>query len=483
MRRLAGQDGAGRPDTAEVRPVQPVAGSAAGGAPDAGVSPAESSSPLAFLTDLSSIRAMLRRRTRLMLLTALVVGGGLGGLLAIQTPLYESTALLLIKVGRELVYQPEIGEGKSFTQGNIQAVLNSEVAILLSLPVMEGVVRKVGLEQLYPDLAQRLTEVGSAPSELAERTETALYLEAAQRLSSSLTAQALPEAQVLRIAYRHPDPQVAAQTVGAVVVGFTEEHLEAFGEPELVQFLETRVDDYRSLLIEREKELGEFETRHSALSFDDPHETLLARSDEIRSRLSELDREVMNLRRSELQETSAVAAARTELLALELKEPQLNGRLLDDVRREIRVIKRFIRQREAEVQAQIVSIESGRAALEAELAQADEELAALPELSSQYRALRRERDADAEQYETYSRRLRDARLSHEMDTEQLASINVIQPPFAAPEPIWPRGHGFLIAVIGVLALVVSLLVATFVEALRIPLPTWLDPSSSPDPNA
>ena len=53
----------------------------------------------------------------------------------LQTPLYESTALMLVKVGRELLYQPEIGAERSFGARDKASVINSELAIVRSQPV------------------------------------------------------------------------------------------------------------------------------------------------------------------------------------------------------------------------------------------------------------------------------------------------------------------------------------------------------------
>jgi uncharacterized protein involved in exopolysaccharide biosynthesis len=112
--------------------------------------------------DADSIIAMFRRQRRVLAVSATSVAALLALILALQTPLFESTALLLVKFGRELIYQPEVGEGQAFTQRDKQAILNSELAILLSQPVMEGVIRDVGFESLYPDLAEREAALESA---------------------------------------------------------------------------------------------------------------------------------------------------------------------------------------------------------------------------------------------------------------------------------------------------------------------------------
>lgn len=472
------------PQKTEARPVRPVQDATRPGA-EVSPEPKPSGPVLERLSeifrDFDSVRALLRRQQRVMALAAVVVAALLGIALAMQTPLFESTALLLVKFGRELVYQPQVGDTQAFSQRDKQAVLNSEVAILLSQPVMENVVRDVGLATLYPDLAERLAGLGATPEDPAARAEieSPIYVEAASRLMQSLTAQALPEAHVIRIAYRHPDPEVAADTVNAAVDRFTEKHLEAFAEPELVNFLTARVEEFRTRLDESEQALRDFETEHRAFALEDPQGTLLRRREEVRRELAELDREIANLRRGDLQEASAVSEARRELLALELEQSRLKGKLRDDVTQRIGVVKRFIRERQAEREAQVRLMDQSRSELEEELFQVESDLTSVPRLATRYRELRRERDANEEQYRTYAKRLRDARLSHEMDREKLASINVIQPAYAAPAPIWPSGYLISSAVIAVVAIIAGLLAGTLVDSLGVRLPVWLQPSEGP----
>lgn len=426
--------------------------------------------------DADSVLAMFRRQQRVLAVSAMSVAAMLGVVLALQTPLFESTALLLVKFGRELIYQPEVGgEGQAFTQRDKQAILNSELAILLSQPVMEGVIRDVGFESLYPDLAEREAVLETAGEGVdAEALRDLLVVEGAERLSRSLSAVALPEAHVLRISFLHPDSAVAASVVNAAVDRFTEKHLEAFAEPELVAFLTTRVEEYRVRLSETEQALREFETEHRAFALEDPQTVLLQRRDEINRELIEVDREISNLRRGDLQEASAVSQARSELLALELEQAQVKGKLRNDVTQQIAVVKRFIRERQAEREVEVQLVRKRRADLQDQVFKIDKDLSDMPILSARYREIRRERDANEEQYRIYSKRLRDARLSHAMDREKLASINVIQPAFPAPAPVWPRGYLLSGAVVAVVSIMIGLLCATLSESFALRLPSWLE---------
>ena len=103
-----------------------------------------------------------------------------------------------------------------------------------------------------------------------------------------------------------------------------------------------------------------------------------------------------------------------------------------------------------------------------------QELANLPRLSTQYRRLRRDRDADEEQYRTYKRRLRDARHSGEMDRQKIASINVIQPGTPSARPIWPPSKPASASLALVLAAIAGGLAAVATDRFGPTGIVWLD---------
>src|SRR5262245_47183151 len=64
---------------------------------------------------LREFRGLVRRQARPFAAVFAGVAAVLALLLFLQTPQFESTALLLVKVGRELIYNPEVGEQKAVT--------------------------------------------------------------------------------------------------------------------------------------------------------------------------------------------------------------------------------------------------------------------------------------------------------------------------------------------------------------------------------
>lgn len=398
------------------------------------------------------------------------------GLVLLQTPLYESTSLLLVKFGRELVYRPEIGTDRSFVSPDKAAVINSELAILRSRPVLEGVVQSIGVPVLYPSLAEAYEEATSqrGPDGSASPAETMLIAEAAERLRLALTSMALPEADVIQISIQHPDPIVASEATNELVDRFLDAHLSAFAQPEVVAFLEGRVASFENRLAQSELALREFQTAHSAFALEDAYAVLIQQRDETRARLNEIENQKAAIRLRHMQEDASVGQARNQLLTLEVEASRREGRLLNETRAQIEVVKRFIAQRKAEVDKELDALEAQRLLVTEELAVIEAELAEMPALSSEYRRLASERDGDEEQYQTYRKRLHEARISSEMDRERIASINVIQPASPAPRPVWPPSKPISVVVALGLALIAALLVVIGLDRVGPVGVAWLD---------
>lgn len=417
---------------------------------------------------------LLIRRLRVFAVVAGSVGVILLLAILLQTPVYEATSLLLVKFGRELVYQTEVGTEQTLTARDKETVINSELAILHSRPVLREVGRAVGLATLYPDLGEAVAELeATPPSESRDREIALLYAQAAERVGESVSAQALPDADVLSISFQHEDPIVAEATVTALVSRFLEAHLKAYGEPEMATFLDERVASYQARLDASEKELLEFETEHAAFALESPQTTLMKWRDETLQDLSEVENQMSTVRMRHMED-AAVAEARNTLMNLQLDAEKLVGDLKKETEARIGVVKRVIAQRRAEVEREVYILEKKKETLAQKLGQIEQELVQFPTLSAEYRRLRRERDADEEQYATYLRRLRDARLSSDMDREKIASISIIQPASTAPAPVWPPRKALSIPMALVLALVAGGLVAVLADRLGGTSVPWLD---------
>jgi uncharacterized protein involved in exopolysaccharide biosynthesis len=425
------------------------------------------------MQDIVSLREVVRFTVRNRVQIALSVAAAFVALLVptfLMAPTYESTALLLVKFGREYIYRPEVGDREVVAvpanRDRQAAQLNTELQILRSEDLMRSVVRAVGVNRLYPDISgeARPPDAGSLGA-------------AVSRLSTRLDAQRVPETDVIRVSFRHTDAAMTAAALTLFLEHFKAKHLEAFSDPQAAAFLQEKVDTYGKQLRDSEEKLKAWQLRNGSFSVEDQRAARSQQRRDLDAALKSTRSEIAGLRpklaylRSEREKSSAdpthqtseqrraITDAQARLLELQLTEQKLRSSFTDanrnlvSVRNQIQLVKEFLDQQSSaagegdfvnELDRQVVTAaaelrfqEARRTSLEEQIGAVDRQLAALTEQDAEFRGLIREREANEKNYETYRKKLDDSRVLAEMDREKIANISVIQAPTVPLEPIWP----------------------------------------------
>jgi uncharacterized protein involved in exopolysaccharide biosynthesis len=319
---------------------------------------------------------------------------------------------------------------------NRESLINSEIEILRSQEVIVRVISAMGVERLYPGLAESSTPEGRRLGH------------AIRSFSAGLSAQAVRGTDVIRVSFQHPDPQTAAESVNLLVESFKEKHLEAFSEPQTAEFLEEKVASYREKLQVSEHRLKAFQAEHEAFALAEPDSYLLQQRTELKDRLREIHAQMTTVRQQYAQEDPAIAKGKMRLLELQLKEQDLKAgiggtsRDLVDVRKKIDLVESFLESRRVEVERgekkELGLLEEQRADTETRLAGLESELKGLSQLSTQFRQLSRDLEVNERNYGNFAAKAEEARLSDEMDREKIANISVIQAAVAPLDPVRPR---------------------------------------------
>jgi uncharacterized protein involved in exopolysaccharide biosynthesis len=357
-----------------------------------------------------------------------------------MTPIYESTAILLVKLGREF---KNVSDGSLSTP--VSQVINTEVVILRSDEVIESVVAALGPEVLYPGLLESQkaaeAELASAAGGDAADVRTPLAL-ATRRFANNLRVEGLPDTQVIQVSFQHPDPQLAADAVNLLVDRFQERHLWAFSQAQATAFLEEKVGTHASKLEQANDRLRAFLETHAGFAIADIGD-------------------VVGRERREL--AAQIETARSESAAMQRELSHLETELAGTSRYEAGDRRTQLELRIQEVKAQLKGLIAREATLRQSVSKSDAELAELPALRKRYDSLVRERDSAARLYENYSMQLEEARVSAEMDRQKIANIAVLQAGMAPTSPVRPR-KALNLAVGGAAAAAVALLGALLVEA-------------------
>jgi uncharacterized protein involved in exopolysaccharide biosynthesis len=221
--------------------------------------------------------------------TVLLVFLGVTGLVTWGTlrerPLYEAESSLMVRIGREYVYRPEVGRTETARTPSLSEMVNSEVEILSSRDLAEQVVREIGVQRLYPDLVELVSDEYLA-------AEMAVL-----RLRKAASIRPVLESSVIKVGFEHEVPQLAADAVNLLVEHFKDKHVEVFGE-ERASKLEAQLEPRVAHLAEAEQALAEFKRQNGVFDLDAQRNLLLER----RERLDQ-----------------AVQAAEAELAGLQLR--------------------------------------------------------------------------------------------------------------------------------------------------------------------
>jgi len=281
---------------------------------------------------------------------ALVLGVGaaicaLGLIAALVAPrAYTARTELIVRMGEEYVYQPTAGGAGAGATPDMQAVVNAEMRLLGSGAVVRAAVEHVGLARLYPAIA-------NAPGADARK------LAAAERaFAEHLRIETAPQTPSIGVAFEHPNPEVAAQALNALVDQYLEHRRNVLvgGEFEALSEesadLSTRAGAATGALAAflTEHEIGDFESELAALAAraGDIETQLLdaqarrreaeARAGALRSRFQAEPEQI---------ELYSESDARRELVQAQLEREQLLSRYQEDAM-PVREVDRRIAQLE-----------------------------------------------------------------------------------------------------------------------------------------
>jgi uncharacterized protein involved in exopolysaccharide biosynthesis len=381
-------------------------------------------------------------------------------------PTYEAESVLLVKVGREYLDGRENGNLRSTME--VKEITNSEIKIIRSRDLIEGVIHTIGLGRIYPGLVtappNRLAAMDAALREFSNRiglgriypgpvtappNRLAAMDAALREFSNRMSASPVKESNVIEIKFRHGDPSIAAEAVNLLVERFKEKRLELLADPS-ASFLEEQVAVYRQRLVDREEQVEKFKRQHGVSSLSDQRRLLLQQR-------ADLEMSIKNTQ-SQIVELAQRASALRDQMRNAPKTVPLSSRLPAS----------FFEQFEADAlraEAERRSLEVKANAIHGQTVVVGAELSALDLLEKELQQLTREMSLKDSDYRRYADKREEARIAEALERERVGNVRVVQRAVVPAEPVTPR-KTLNIAVAIVLGAVCSLGVAFLSERLR-----------------
>jgi uncharacterized protein involved in exopolysaccharide biosynthesis len=387
------------------------------------------------------------------------------------TPAYEANARLLVKIGREYMSQPEVGEGQSLMMLDQEGIINSEIQILNNRELIEKVVTAMGVDILYPSLVDnawpRTTQIEVAVGQFI----------------NSLEVWGVDKSSVIGVSFQHHDQVVAEKALTILIDFFKAKHLEVFSNPQS-SFLEQQLVNYKQRLKTSESAYESFKQQYKVYSVEEQRSLLLQQqvtldtdSKSINNRIAELQKKIA-AHRGQLQDITQstnrytqtardgiVVDAETRLLELQLKEQELlaknyreDGRLVGNVRNEIQLVRNFLEAQEENIrrktlttnpvyqgleqemlksEAELASQQAKAVTLAQQLSQLERKIQSVDQKQNELRSLQRELSINEKNYQTYVEKLEEARISDNLDRQNIANISVIKAPVASVKLVKP----------------------------------------------
>ncbi len=414
-----------------------------------------------------------------------------------MTPIYEADSSLLVKMGREHMFSSEVDDAAPQMTVDLKTLVDPELAILTSRDLMQRVVETLGPHAMY---------------DLEDASSTMSSLEASiLKFGENLDAYQQGESNVIIVTFQHENPHIAAKAVNLLGDFWKELHLKIFSTPQ-TPFLDEQAEKYRVRLQRSETNLQVFKQDHGIASFVEQEKLYWIQRQELDSNLKSVNNEVQSFttKISSLsqqmkglpkeiplstvnEQRRMIDETKRELLDLRRKEQEFSGRYQDtsraliDLRKEIDLIQAFIQEQEnligdtvtsgrnpvyQQLELELLSAKSQHAALNTQervvskqIQDLDAQISNLGQLKKEFNGLEREVNNDQENLSRYLDKAEAARISQEMDKQQIANVSVIQAATIPAEPLSPKKGR--IAILGViLGALSSISLAFLLETLR-----------------
>ncbi|MBA5863098.1 MAG: lipopolysaccharide biosynthesis protein [Nitrospira sp. CR1.1] len=417
----------------------------------------------------------------------------------IMTPIYESEATVMVKIGREYMYRPEVGSTGQAISYDQNRIVESEIQIFSSQDVAKGVITKIGLARLYPDIAQdpptKMTALDAAIEEMRDK----------------LSFSTLKDSNVIKIKFQHPDAEASSRVVNNLLDLVMEKHLKVFSNPQ-AGFLEKQAADYQEKLELSQSRLQEFKRTHRLSSLQEERQLTLEQRRDLDTALKKYQNQKQGLLSkhtsvkrqlgsipsqiplaSVAERQGVVDGLKANLLELRLKEQSLSAkfketsRLITDIRNEINTVEKFLREQEdrltdrvttgknpiyQELEIEILRTESELSSVSTQIAettqqirQLDGHLSQLDQLEKELATLQLKVEADQNNYRMYLSKVEEAHVSEKMDELKMANLSIIQAAAVPPKPVKPKkGLNILLGIVaGIIGGISCAFMAAYIE--------------------
>lgn len=395
----------------------------------------------------------------------------------LMTPIYGAYSKVLIKSGREFVAQTDAATSNPMgPSSTMQESINSEIEILTSRDLLLEVLHEIGIERVYPKIAQ------SPPGKMSMDDAAVLAFQ------NNLNITPVKLSNVLAVSYQNENHAISTEVLRKLLTGFINRHIQAFSAPR-VALLEERVQENDQKIAALIEQLGDLKVKSDVYSFTEQRSVLIQQRERLMQdlrdsevRAAELTNQIAYLNRqasshprtTTLGVDDAVSRATDEaqarVLALRERQRTLLSRfqpdspLVKDNEIALKAAEQSLREAPAskiyrtgvdpvaqQIELQKITAEAALAPIKVRIEgttrHVDEIRAKLQTMETAERAqrdLERQITSLEEEGRVLRTSLNEARTKERLDEAQIASVSIIEEPNASQKPVQPRKGVFLL---------------------------------------
>ncbi|MGB8472934.1 MAG: GumC family protein [Candidatus Acidiferrum sp.] len=273
------------------------------------------------------IESFISRRWKLVLLAFLATCLGTYTALQLMTDRYESSADVMVKIGRENSEIPSTVQNSGLVTGGVnEQVVNSEIQILSSRSLVESVVDKIGVAAFQSPLVPP-TSWYKLPKYYAkvafhwvkkQGNEVLIAVNLKRRLTKreaavtavadSLQVQPEKNSQVISLHLELPDPELGKRVLSELVQLYLIQHSKVYQDPDVNDFFDAQLTGKEKELQELLAKREETRNQYALSSVSEQRSLLLKQLSDINTQMDmNQSEEAMLGRQKELMKTRLLA--------------------------------------------------------------------------------------------------------------------------------------------------------------------------------
>lgn len=243
---------------------------------------------------VAEVLASFRRYKALfgVMFVATVLGAyGVGQL---RTELYETTAKILVKLGRENIEVPAtVQKGSVLTSGVRKEELHTEMQMLSSQSLIEEVIDQLGVEAFAYKLRQPATILQKVKSYVKQgvrwgkaqidaflivvnlKKEMTAREKILAGIEGALSVEAEKDSQIITVKLLYPDPELAVRVLSTLLHLYLDRHVRIWQEVEVKDFFDSQVAAHKQKLREIEGEKEKAKAQWNLISIAEQRTLLL----------------------------------------------------------------------------------------------------------------------------------------------------------------------------------------------------------------